>query len=212
LERHIIGQGRHFDPVRSITTQCLNLKVAKKDYYEVNSTNLDRLENMSSITLCVPIGHFMVLAAKEELLRRAEEVGKSQTGKNITEEFSDKFFTFDWDSDLHDAVADQAIIDLVSSQLQQAWFLLTEKVGSSLMNKRIDITRYKLSIYHASGGITTPSGVFQVVIPTVKPGQPSTIRITLQDTRIQVPVPWSFGSYFLLSEGTTLHPTSPIYR
>lgn len=78
------------------------------------------------------------------------------------------------------------------------------------MKKGIDISRYKLSIYHASGGITTPLGVFQIVIPTVKPVQPSRIRITLQDTRVQVPVEWSSGSYFLLSEGTILSPTSPI--
>lgn len=78
------------------------------------------------------------------------------------------------------------------------------------MKKGIDISRYKLSLCHASGGITTPSGVFQVVIPTVKPGQPSRIRITLQDTRVQVPVQWSFGSYFLLSQGTILTPTTPI--
>lgn len=66
-------------------------------------------------TLYISIGHYMVLAAEEELLRKAEEVGKSQTGKNITEKFSDEFFTYDWDNDLHDAVADQAIKDLVSS-------------------------------------------------------------------------------------------------
>lgn len=91
------------------------MKLATKDYYEGNSdTNFGRLENMSFPTLYISIGHFMVLAAEEELLQKADEVGKSQIGKNVTAKFSDDFFTYDWDNDLHDAVADQAIKDLVS--------------------------------------------------------------------------------------------------
>ncbi|PTB40383.1 hypothetical protein M441DRAFT_70195 [Trichoderma asperellum CBS 433.97] len=150
---------------------------------------------MSLTTLNIPIGPYMALAAEEELLRKAEKVGKRQRGKKITAIFSDELYAYDWIPNLHDAVADQAIKDLVDS---------------NIMKKRKDIFRYKLSIYHISGGIKTPSGVFQVVIPTVKPDQPSRIRITPQDTRVQVPVEWSFGSYFLLSEGTMLSPTTPI--
>lgn len=78
------------------------------------------------------------------------------------------------------------------------------------MKKGKNISRFKFSIYHASGGIVTPTGWFQVVLPTVKPDQPSRICITPQDTRVQVPVEWSLGSYFLLSEGTTLSPATPV--
>lgn len=108
--------GRRFDPIQSITIQALDMNLAVRDCYQgSNNTSPSRSEIISFPTLHTSIGNYMVLAAPEELVRKAEEVGRSQTGKNITGNFSDEFYTYDWNNDLHDPVADQAIKNLVSS-------------------------------------------------------------------------------------------------